>query len=418
MSDSCKLSGACLIAQSGGPTPVINASLYGMIKQANEYPEVTAVYGAMHGVTGILRGELLDMRQITPKDMELLPSTPSSALGSCRYKIPEPEYDDTDFKRILEIFKKHNIRYFFYNGGNDSMDTCNKISRFMRNSGYECRVIGVPKTIDNDIYGTDHCPGYGSAAKYVATTMMELYRDTIVYDYPQLLIVEIMGRNAGWLTGASALASYYGKGPDLIYLPEVPFDVEDFIRTVERRIKLGHSVIAAVSEGVRDKDGVFISEYGATDSPIRDTFGNIQLGGASSTLKQIVGRRLKVKQRAVEFSTMQRCCATRASLTDRNEAEMVGREAVKTALSGKSDCLIGLKRLPGETYHIETELIPLREAANFEKKVPLEWIGADGRSVTKDFIDYVAPLIAGEAPVAYENSLPVFADLSYLKCVE
>ncbi|NLW70651.1 MAG: 6-phosphofructokinase [Eubacteriaceae bacterium] len=414
-----RIRGACLIAQSGGPTPVINSSLYGIIKAASRHSEVTEIYGALHGVSGILRDELVDLRMITPRDTELLRTTPSSALGSCRYKMPEPEYDDTDFRRILEVFKKHNIRFFFYNGGNDSMDTCNKISRFMKNSGYDCRVMGIPKTIDNDIYGTDHCPGYGSAAKYVATTMMELYRDVIVYDYPQILIVEVMGRNAGWLTGASALASAYGKGPDLIYMPEVPFDIELFLKTLEKRTRLGQSVIAAVSEGIRDKDGIFISEYGSLDSPsVRDMFGNIQLGGVGATLEQIVRRRLKVKLRSIELSTLQRCASTLISATDRAEAQMVAERAVEAVVAGENDCLVGIKRLPGEDYRVETQLIPLREAANFEKKVPDEYLGDDGHSVTKAFIDYASPLIAGEVEIPRENGLPLFADLSYLKCVE
>ena len=218
-----ELRGACIIGQSGGPTSVINASAYGVIDTALKSGAITQVLGAEHGIMGVLNDRLFDMGQEDPEELRLLKYTPSSALGSCRYKIADPELDDTDYKRILEVFKKHNVRYFFYNGGNDSMDTCNKINQYMQSVDYECRVMGVPKTIDNDLFGTDHCPGYASAAKYIATSIMEVYQDAHVYDKGMIVVVEIMGRHAGWLTAASALACEYGAGPDLIYLPEIPF---------------------------------------------------------------------------------------------------------------------------------------------------------------------------------------------------
>ena len=228
-----QLKGACIIGQSGGPTSVINASAYGAIKTALENENITRVLGALNGIKGVLDDNLIDMGKEDPEELKLMKHTPSSALGSCRYKLKDPDVDDTDYKRILEIFKKYDVRYFFYNGGNDSMDTCNKISKFMLKNGYECRVMGIPKTIDNDLAGTDHCPGYASAAKYIATSLMEIYHDARVYDTGMITVVEIMGRNAGWLTASAALASYKSDGPDLIYLPEVPFDLDAFMKKVE-----------------------------------------------------------------------------------------------------------------------------------------------------------------------------------------
>lgn len=229
-----ELRGACIIGQSGGPTSVINASAYGVIDTALKSGAITQVLGAEHGIMGVLNDRLFDMGQEDPEELRLLKYTPSSALGSCRYKIADPELDDTDYKRILEVFKKHDVRYFFYNGGNDSMDTCNKINQYMQSVGYECRVMGVPKTIDNDLFGTDHCPGYASAAKYIATSIMEVYQDAHVYDKGMIVVVEIMGRHAGWLAAASALASEYGAGPDLIYLPETDFSMPNSSRTSRR----------------------------------------------------------------------------------------------------------------------------------------------------------------------------------------
>ena len=283
-----ELKGACIIGQSGGPTSVINASAYGVIRTALDSGCITNVYGAEHGIKGVLEDRLFDMSQEDPKELELLKYTPSSALGSCRYKMKDPDEDDTDYKRILEVFKKHDVRYFFYNGGNDSMDTCNKISKYMQKVGYECRVMGVPKTIDNDLYGTDHCPGYASAAKYIATSLMEVYQDAHVYDTGMICIVEIMGRHAGWLTAAAALATKYGAGPDLIYLPETDFDMDTFLADVERIYKETGSCMVAVSEGIHYADGSFVSE---AKTSATDGFGHAQLGGLAALLASIVKER-------------------------------------------------------------------------------------------------------------------------------
>ena len=254
------LKGSCIIGQSGGPTSVINASAYGVIRTALDNENITRVYGAAHGIKGVLEDKLYDMDVEDAEELELLTNTPSSELGSCRYKMADPEADDTDYKRILEIFKKYNVRYFFYNGGNDSMDTCDKISRFMDKSGWECRVIGVPKTIDNDLNNTDHCPGFASAAKYIATSCAEIYKDAHVYDTGMVCIIEIMGRHAGWLTASAALAGLAGCAPDLIYLPETDFDMEKFVESVERVYREKGNCIVAVSEGVHYADGSFVSE--------------------------------------------------------------------------------------------------------------------------------------------------------------
>ena len=406
---STPLTGACIFGQSGGPSSVINASAYGVFKAALESPYITTVYGAAHGIKGVLNDELYIIDQEDPRELELLPYTPSSALGSVRYKLKDPEADETDYKRILEIFRKYNVRYFFYNGGNDSMDTCSKVSRYMKSVGYECNVIGVPKTIDNDLYGTDHCPGFGSAAKYIATTCMEVSLDAKVYDTGMICILEIMGRNAGWLAGAAALASASGEGPDLVYLPEIDFDVEKFYADAERVYNEKGKVIIAASEGIHDKDGKFISEYAGEAA--KDAFGHTQMGGLAQVLESMLKTRIDCKSRAIELSLMQRCGAHCGSQTDIDEAIAVGRAAVEAATSGETGYMVAIKRVSSDPYESTTELLPLEKCANYEKKVPLEWINEAGNGVTQEFIDYALPLIQGETKMKKENSLPRFAKL-------
>ena len=403
------LTGACIFGQSGGPTSVINASACGVFETALKSPYITTVYGAAHGIKGVLNDQLYIIDEEDPQELALLPYTPSSALGSVRYKLKDPEVDDTDYKRILEIFKKYNVRYFFYNGGNDSMDTCSKVSRYMKSVGYECNVIGVPKTVDNDLYGTDHCPGFASAAKYIATTCMEVSLDAKVYDTGMICIIEIMGRNAGWLAGAAALASASGEGPDLIYLPEVDFDIEKFYADVERIYKEKGKVIIAASEGIHDKDGKFISEYAGEAA--KDAFGHTQMGGLAQVLESMLKTRIDCKSRAIELSLMQRCGAHCGSQTDIDEAYAVGKAAVEAATSGETGLMVSIKRLSNDPYTWETELLPLDKCANFEKKVPMEWINADGNGVTQEFIDYALPLIQGETKMQKVNGLPRFAKL-------
>jgi len=407
---SKKLTGACVFAQSGGPTAVINASAYGVIKTALESPEITNVYGAAHGITGILNGTLYDLGKEDPNELRLLLNTPSAALGSCRYKMPDPETDDRDYIKILETFKKFDIRYFFYNGGNDSMDTCNKISNFMEKSGYDCRVIGVPKTIDNDLVGTDHCPGYGSAAKYVATSVAELYKDINVYDTGMITVVEIMGRHAGWLTGAAALAGLAGTPPDLIYLPEIPLDREAFLNDVESVYKTKNNCFIAVSEGVQYADGTFVSE---STTSATDGFGHAQLGGLATVLSGMIKQRTGVKVRGIELSLLQRCAAHIASQTDIDESYLAGESAVLHAVAGESGKMISFTREfdSADEYRCGITLQPLSVCANSEKTVPLEWINESGTYVTQEFIDYTLPLIQGENSRMIENGLPRFAKL-------
>ena len=405
-----KLIGSCIFGQSGGPTAVINASAYGVIRAALDAEEITKVYGAAHGIVGVLEDKLYVMDEEDPRELELLLHTPSSELGSCRYKIADPEKDDTDYKRILEIFKKYNVRYFFYNGGNDSMDTCNKISRYMESVGYECRVMGVPKTIDNDLFGTDHCPGFASAAKYIATSCMEIHKDACVYDTPMITIVEIMGRHAGWLAASAALATEFGSGPDLIYLPETDFSMDKFIEDVKRVYHENNGkVMVAVSEGIHYADGRFVSEAKASAT---DGFGHAQLGGLASMLADVVKRRSGAKVRGIELSLLQRCGSHLASLTDVNEACGAGREAVEQAVKGTTGYMVAFKReMVDGKYTCKYELLPLSSVANYEKKVPLEWINETQNGLKHEFIDYVLPLIQGEPELPLENSLPRYARL-------
>lgn len=406
---SQKLIGSCIFGQSGGPTAVINASAYGVIRAALDAGEITKVYGAAHGIRGVLDDKLYIMDEESPEELKLLLNTPSSELGSCRYKIADPEKDDTDYRRILEIFKKYNVRYFFYNGGNDSMDTCNKISRYMESVGYECRVMGVPKTIDNDLFGTDHCPGFASAAKYIATSCMEINKDARVYDNGMITIVEIMGRHAGWLAASAALAAEFGSGPDLIYLPELDFDMDKFISDVERIYAANGKVLVAVSEGIHYADGSFVSE---AKTSATDGFGHAQLGGLAAMLAELLKERTGAKVRGIELSLLQRCGAHLASKTDIDEAFGAGQEAVRSAVSGITGKMVAFEReyVDGK-YHCKMILLPLSSVANFEKKVPLEWINQEGNGLKHEFIDYVLPLIQGEPELPLENSLPRYARL-------
>ena len=409
MSENKALVGAAVISQSGGPSAVINASAYGVIKTALAADCITEVYGAFHGIKGVLDERLMDMSKEDPAELELLLHTPSSALGSCRYKIADPEVDDTDYKRILEVFKKYNVRYFFYNGGNDSMDTCNKVNRYLKSVGYECRVFGVPKTIDNDLFGTDHCPGFSSAAKYIATSIMEVSRDCQVYDTGMITIVECMGRHAGWLTAAAACANVKGDGPDLVYLPEVDFDMDKFIADVKRVYAEKKNCLVAVSEGVHYADGTFVSEAKTSGT---DGFGHAQLGGLAARLADVVKAATGAKVRPIELSLLQRCAAHCASGTDMAESFMSGKVAVESAVAGITDKMVGFKcTRDANGYKCEPALFDLSLVANTEKKVPREWINAEGNGVTQDFIDYCLPLIQGETDMVKEDGLPRFVHL-------
>ena len=403
------LVGSLIIGQSGGPSSVINCSAYGVIKAGLENENITTVYGAHHGIKGVLNDELMIMNEEDPAELENMLYTPSSALGSCRYKIADPDVDDTDYKRILEIFKKYNVRYFFYNGGNDSMDTCNKISKYMNRVGYECRIMGVPKTIDNDLNGTDHCPGFASAAKYIATSVMEVSRDSHVYDTGMVTIIECMGRHAGWLTAAAALAGVKGDGPDLIYLPEVDFDMDQFVADVKRIYNEKKNCIVAVSEGVHYADGTFVSEAKTSGT---DGFGHAQLGGLAARLADVVKAATGAKVRPIELSLLQRCAADCASGTDIAESFLSGKTAVEAAVAGETDKMVGFACTRDENgYKCEPKLFDLSLVANTEKKVPLEWINDAHNGINQGFIDYCLPLIQGETGMTKEDGLPRFVRL-------
>ena len=411
-----QLTGACIIGQSGGPTAVINASAQGVIQTALKADCITRVLGAAHGIKGVLEDKLYDMGQEDSAELELLKFTPSSALGSCRYKLAAPDVDDADYRRILEVFKKYDVRYFFYNGGNDSMDTCNKISKYMQKVGYECRIMGVPKTIDNDLNGTDHCPGFASAAKYIATSCAEVWQDAHVYDTGMVTIIEIMGRHAGWLAGYAALASLTGCGPDLVYLPETDFDMERFLADVKAVYDQNGNCLVAVSEGIHYSDGTFVSE---AKTSATDGFGHAQLGGLASHLASAVKEAFGVKVRGIELSLLQRCGAHLDSETDAEEALLAGSAAVQAAVDGFTDKMVAFRCTRGEEgYRCETVLEPLDIVANFEKKVPREWINEAGNGVNQQFIDYVLPLIQGDAKAPRVNGLPRFARLKKVLTTE
>lgn len=406
-----ELIGACLIGQSGGPSAVINASAYGVIKTAMEQNCITKVLAAQHGIRGVLDDDILDMGKEDPEVLELMMTTPASLIRSCRYKLKPFEEDDTDYRRILEIFKKYNVRYFFYNGGNDSMDTCNKISEYMKTQDYECRIIGVPKTIDNDLDHTDHCPGFGSAAKYIAVSTAEVIEDVHVYDKEAIVVIEAMGRGAGWLAGAACLAKLSCQGPAFIYLPEVDFDIEKFFADLEEFHKHHKRIVIVMSEGIHDKNGKLISEYGLNTSSVVDSFGHTQLGGLATTMANMIRERTGAKVRGIELSLLQRCGAHVASKTDRDEAFLVGKVAVEAAVAGETGKMVSFVRSMENGYECKTELVPLSEVANVEKCVPRDWINEEGNNVNEKFMEYILPLIQGNTEFPLENGMPKYAHL-------
>ena len=404
------LKGRAVFAQSGGPTAVINASVAGGIIAALDSPYITSVLCANHGVKGVLNEDFFDMNAEDRNEIFALKNTPASAFGSVRYKLKDFAVDDTDYKRIIEVFKKYDVHYFFYAGGNDSMDTCDKISRYAESVGYPVNVIGIPKTIDNDLVGTDHCPGYGSAAKYVAQSVAEVALDASVYDSPLVIIVEIMGRNAGWLTAAASLASLNGSGADLIYLPEVTFDNDKFIADVKRVVDKKQKCVVAVSEGIRHANGKYVGE----DASATDIFGHSQLGGVCGALKTLVNG-AGIKCKAIELNILQRCAAHCASATDIKEAFNAGEKALNSAINGETGKMVTFIRKEGNVYDIEYGLSPLTVTANAEKKIPPEWITESGTMLNENFTNYALPLIAGEPDARRENGLISFAKLRLKK---
>ena len=395
-----------IIGQSGGPTAVINASLAGAFSAAKE-KGIKTVYGMQHGIKGFLRGETVVLDEILGSDenIELLKRTPASFLGSCRFKLPDVDGDCEIYEQIFSRLHALDIGYFLYIGGNDSMDTIKKLSEYALIVGSDVKFIGVPKTIDNDLAVTDHSPGFGSAAKYIATVVRELVCDCRVYDVEAVTILEIMGRNAGWLTASAALArSRDCEGADLIYLPEKPFDEEDFIAKVRTLAAKKHSVVVVISEGIRTADGKLLCERGENDSSV-DAFGHKIMSGAGKYLETSIRKRIRgIKCRSVELSTPQRCASHFASLTDINEAFAVGAEAACAAVSGESGKVVIFVRKSDSPYECATELRDVHEIANVERKVPDEWI-CDGY-VTDDVVRYIRPLIQGELSPIIEDGVP------------
>ena len=397
------MKGACLVGQSGGPTAVINASLEGVIKAGLKNSEITDVYGALNGIEGIINEQIIDLSQEDIAEIERLRNTPSAALGSVRYYLGDDFDKDPSYAKILATFKKYDIRYFYYIGGNDSMDSCNKIYMYFKREGYDCKVIGIPKTIDNDLVGCDHTPGYGSACKYISTTINEIFLDTSSYKKGRVTIIELMGRDAGWLAASSKLASLNGADPDLIYLPEVPFNIDSFLLEVKRIYEEKQKVLVAVSEGIKDKNGNYILKYRNFNN--NDSFGHLQLGGVSSVLCEIVTNTYGYPVRAIELNLPQRCAAHMASLTDIQEAYMCGKKAVEFSVKGESGKMVTLIRQNEVTRY---GLINLNEVATFIKTVPANFISPSGNQITDDYLNYALPLIQGESPISFQNGLPLF----------
>ena len=398
--------GNVIVGQSGGPTSVINSSLAGVYKTAKDRG-AKKVYGMLHGIKGLLDKQYVDLSEKigTTMDIDLLKRTPSSYLGSCRFKLPEIEADKSTYDKIFKILKELDIEYFFYIGGNDSMDTIKKLSDYAQIINSSIKFMGVPKTIDNDLAVTDHTPGYGSAAKFIAATMKEIIRDGLVYDYPTVTVVEIMGRNAGWLTAAAALAkSDDCEGVDLIYLPEKVFDIDHFMATVKKLLKNNKSLVIAISEGIKVADGRYVFEL-SDHVEFVDAFGHKQMSGSAKYLSNRIAADLGVKSRAIELSTLQRCAAHMTSRTDITEAFNVGGAAVKAAFEGESGKVVVLKRVSDDPYMCITETHDVHDIANVEKKVPLEWITEDDY-VTNDLLHYIRPLIQAELSPIMVDGLP------------
>ena len=395
-----------IVGQSGGPTSVIKSSLVGVF-QASQMRGAKHVYGMLHGIQGLLEEKVCDVteRLHSVIEIELLKRTPSAFLGSCRYKLPDPEADEATYEKLFAILKKLDIQWFFYIGGNDSMDTINKLAQYGKRVGSDIRFMGVPKTIDNDLMHTDHTPGYGSAAKYIGVVMKEIIRDATVYGTNYVTIVEVMGRNAGWLTAAAALARGEDcEGVDLICLPELPFHTDRFLAKVERMQKERTSVVIAVSEGVKLPDGRFVCEL-SDDHRTVDAFGHINLTGTARYLSNLVARNLPTRTRAVELSILQRCGAHLASRTDITEAFQVGGAAAKAAFEGETGKMVALKRLSNDPYQCTTELVDIGDVANYEKKVPVEWINDTRTDMLPEFLAYARPLIQAELTPIYINGL-------------
>ncbi len=397
-----------LVAQSGGPSAAINATITGVIDAGLASKEVGHVYGALNGIKGVLNENfvLLDDACSTKEDRDLLSITPAAALGSCRLKLKDPEKNSKEFEKIINILRKHEIGYFIYAGGNDSMDTVYKLSKYCEQQGIDdIKIMGAPKTIDNDLGETDHCPGFGSAAKFIASVFSEIACDSFVYDVPSVTIVEVMGRNAGWLTASAALARVKERrAPQLIYLCEVAFDEERFLDDLRKALKKENNIIVAVSEGVKTADGNYVGEE--TKSGKEDVFGHKYLSGVGKYLEGLVSEQIGCKVRSIELNVLQRCAGHMLSETDILESRNLGAFSAISAIRGESGKMSAIERTSNDPYLITLKLANLSKIANFEKKVPLEWISEEGNDIKKELVDYLRPLIQGEVNIPYENGVP------------
>jgi 6-phosphofructokinase 1 len=404
----------CIVAQSGGPTVAINASLAGVIDGVKKSNCFTRVYGAIHGIMGVIENNLMDMSLMALSKFPMLNTlelTPAMYLGSCRYKLPDFTEDTTVYETIFNRFKEYNIGAFFYIGGNDSMDTVMKLSAYGKKINSDIKIVGIPKTIDNDLMITDHTPGFGSAAKYVASTMLEISHDAYIYNIPAVIIVEIMGRDSGWLTAAASLArTSYSDAPHLIYLPETNFSEEQFIDDVKQQLSKRKAVIVAVSEGIHDAEGNYI----CASSAVADKFGHAQLSGTGKALEQLVKEKIGVKVRSIELNVLQRCASHIASRTDINESFALGQAAVKYAADNKTGVMASIKRISNDPYQWIIEAAEISNIANKAKTVPAEWITPEGNDVTPDMEAYLRPLIIGEVSLQYKDGLPVYLPVSHL----
>lgn len=406
----------CLVGQSGGPTAAINASLAGVITQCLNNEQFEHIYGAVNGIKGFLNLQFIDLKKEfnSPEKIQLLRTTPAMYLGSCRYKLPLYDEDPSVYEEVFNLFDKLEITDFFYIGGNDSMDTVSKLSSYAKMMNKDIRIIGIPKTIDNDLMCTDHTPGFGSAAKYVATSMLEIAHDSMIYQLQSITIVEIMGRNAGWLTAASALArNNYNSAPDLIYLPEVTFDKEKFIEAIQEVFTRKRGVVIAVSEGIKDKDGNYLDQDSRYTK--KDAFGHIIHSGTAKVLETIAFQAFHCKVRSIELNVLQRCAMHISSKTDNDESFLIGQVAVDHAIQGETGKMMVFERVNTPEYQVQVNAIDVNKAANLEKKVPIEWINEAGNDITKELYDYLYPLILGEMEVNYKDGIPQYLDISHLE---
>lgn len=409
----------CIVGQSGGPTVAINASLAGIIYKAKQESDFKNIYGMIHGIKGLLDKQYISLTdEFTTKDeISSLKNTPAMYLGSCRYKLPTYEENEEVYIKIFNILEELEITDFYYIGGNDSMDTVMKLNAYVAHIRSDISFIGVPKTIDNDLMGTDHTPGFGSAAKYVATSILEIVHDSLIYKVQSVTIVEIMGRNAGWLTAAAALArNTYNDAPDLIYLPEVVFDKQKFLDDIREVFKRKRCVIIAVSEGVKDANGHYLDDNSKYVK--KDAFGHVLHSGTGKMLESLVFKEFQCKVRSIELNVLQRCAMHIASKTDIDESFIIGQKAVETSLQGDTGKVIGFKRLSNHPYTTDYVATDVTSVANMEQKIPIEWINKDKNDITPELYEYLFPLIQGEVHVSYQDGIPQYHSHVHLKTKE